>query len=320
MIKLLYGKADYLIKKEQDRIVQDFVKKNPQAGVERFDAEEDWDANGVRESLVQGGGLFSTAKLIIIKNIDKAKKGDSEMIAELLKKTGSEQGDIQIILTAGDKPPKKEKMFSFLFDKNETVEFKKLQGPALQKWIKKEVADISGKSLSIEQSAVSQLELMFGKDLWQLSNVLNVLANYCEGKEEIKMADVDKVSKGNVDVKIFDFVDALGAKNKQKATELFHSLLNQGENEFYILSMIFFQLRNLVKVFAVVQKGAANPDMISKQLGIHPFVAKKTLGQLRNFSKADLKRIYQEIADLDFQAKVGEKTVEEGVVDFIAGL
>ncbi len=319
MVYLLFGKANFLIKEEQKRIVADFARKNPEANIEKFDVEENWDISKVRESLGQGGGLFSTKKIILIKNIDKANKQDGESLIDFVKLAIPDGSDNTIIFTAGDKPTKKDKIFRVLFSKARTIEFKQLQGDGLRKWIIKQVSLLS-KEVKIDGNALSQLELMFGKDLWQLNNAINVLVNFAEEKKQITKTDVDEICRGNVDVKIFDFVDAIGARNKSRAIDLLNSLLNQGENGFYILSMILFQLRNLIKVFSIAKKGPTNPTIVSKKLSIHPFVAQKTLGQLNNFSANSLKKIYQQIADIDYQAKIGDKAIEDGLTDFIVSL
>jgi len=319
MVYLLFGKANFLIKEEQERLVADFVVKNPAANVEKFDAEEDWSISTVKESIGQGGGLFSSKKLILIRNVDKANKQDQEELAELIKLSIPEENDNTIVFTA-EKAVKKDKIFRVLFSKAETVEFKELKGDALRRWILKKVNDLSGGEVKIDNMAVSHLELMFGKDLWQLGNAINVLVNFCSEKKQITKTDIDEVCRGKIDVKIFDFVDAIGARNKNRAIELLDSLLNQGENGFYILSMILFQLRNLVKVFSISKNGPTNSTIVSKKLSIHPYVAQKTLGQLNNFSSESLKRVYQQVTDIDYQAKIGEKSIEDGLTDFIVML
>lgn len=319
MVYLLFGKAIFLIKEEQERIAADFAVKNSQANIEKFDAEEDWSLSSVKESLSQGGGLFSSKKLILIRNIDKASKQDQEELVELIKFSIPEESDNLVVFTA-EKPAKKDKIFRIIFSKAKTVEFKELQGDALRRWIVKKIADLSDGKMKIETQAVSQLEMMYGKDLWQLGNAVMALVNFSGDKDEISKSDVNEICRGKVDVKIFDFVDAIGARNKKRAIELLNSLLTQGENGFYILSMILFQLRNLVKVHSIVKNGPTNGTIVAKKLSIHPFVAQKTLGQLNNFSSESLKSVYQQIADIDYQAKMGEKSIEDGLMDFIAML
>ena len=100
MVYLLFGKANFLIKEEQKRIVADFARKNPEANIEKFDVEENWDISKVRESLGQGGGLFSTKKIILIKNIDKANKQDGESLIDFVKLAIPDGSDNTIIFTA----------------------------------------------------------------------------------------------------------------------------------------------------------------------------------------------------------------------------
>ena len=321
MIYLIFGEENFLVKKEQEKIAGIFLSENPKAIFEKFDVEDEWDFFKIKESLNQGGGLFSSKKLILIKNIDKIKKEEAEALTDFIKNSFSNDSDNFIIFTAGEKVSKKEKVFRLIFSKGKVLEFKKLQGDSLRKWIIGQV-NFLDKSIRIDPDAVSQLELIFRKDLWQLGNAINVLVNFCDSGDDrrIKKTDVENLCRGEISVKIFDFVDAIGSRNKSRAIDLFYALINQGENGFYILSMILFQLRNLVKVFSLAKTGQSNSLIISKKLSIHPYVVQKTLGQLKNFSSGSLKKIYQQIADIDYQAKTGEKSIEDGLTDFIAML
>ena len=84
-----------------------------------------------------------------------------------------------------------------------------------------------------------------------------------------------------------------------------HRLLDRGENLLGLLAMIVRQFRLLIQVKELQEKSAPAPEM-AKTLGQHPFVIEKIGQQARNFSMAQLERIYTHLLDLDVGIKTGE--------------
>jgi len=96
---------------------------------------------------------------------------------------------------------------------------------------------------------------------------------------------------------VFGFLDALGYKNKKKAFLELHRLLDQGESPVYLLTMITWQVRNLLKVQSA--KG--------KVQNMHPFVLRKIRTQLKNFGEDDLVSIFRKI----LEAEIALKTTQQ---------
>jgi len=106
-----------------------------------------------------------------------------------------------------------------------------------------------------------------------------------------------RVFKEVVPKHVFCFLDALGYKNKQKAFLELHRLLDQGESPLYLLTMIEWQVRNLLKVQSA--KG--------KVQNMHPFVLRKIRTQLKNFGEDELVSIFRKI----FEAEIALKTTQQ---------
>ena len=76
----------------------------------------------------------------------------------------------------------------------------------------------------------------------------------------------------------------LGEGNRDLAIRTKTKLINQGENEFMIFSMILGQMRNMIKVLQCQRKGIKSEQEISDETGnVHPFVVKKTIRQVQKF-------------------------------------
>jgi DNA polymerase-3 subunit delta len=167
---------------------------------------------------------------------------------------------------------------------------------ALVDWIYQEIIKRGGK---IEQGAAYRLAQIVGPDLWRASLEIDKLCSYRNGKL-IRKEDIELLVKEEIHPKIFSLIDALGERNTKRAHLLLSELLSLGENESYILSMIAYQIRNLLIIKDLLEK--EKPLNLS---GLHPFVLEKTRQQSKNFTKEQLKNIYGKLLETDYNIKTG---------------
>lgn len=102
---------------------------------------------------------------------------------------------------------------------------------------------------------------------------------------------------------IFAFVDAVWNKNRKKSYEEYKNLLIDREEPFYIITMLFFGLRNIT--YAKFE---------SKELTQHaPFVVQKATKQAKEFSKEKLLDLYQTAYHMDKSLKTGKINIEHAI-------
>lgn len=291
MILFLYGLDTYRSRQKLKEIVEEY-KKRHQSGLNfiKIDFKEK-DLTDFKQ-VVETISMFDEKKLIILENIFQ------EEILEYLK---NRKIDDIVIFWAED-VDSKNKLFQFLKKKAKVQEFKFLKGNQLNNWIKdyvkKEKADI-------ENLAVEKLVEYVGSDLWRMSNELDKLISF---SRDIKEESIKKLVKPEIDVNIFDLIDALGVKNKKRALELIHDHLKKGESEGYLLNRFVYQFRNLIKV-----KTGGGKDL-------HPFVFRKTQSQVRNFDFDELKKIYRKLLEIDLDIKTGKIDARTALELFVTEL
>ena len=100
---------------------------------------------------------------------------------------------------------------------------------------------------------------------------------------------------------IFKFIDALAGKNKRLALLTLQNEFSAGANELAVLGMIARQIRILLQIKST--QVVPTKDVVAKQLGIHPYVAQKSLGQIKNFHINELKNIYRQLLQIDMSIK-----------------
>ncbi len=97
---------------------------------------------------------------------------------------------------------------------------------------------------------------------------------------------------------VFALIDALMEKKRKDSYNRLGELLDANEDEFEILSMMVFGLRNL----ALFHFEAPS---FSK---LHPFVQQKTTKQAKNFSKTEIVDLYENLYTFDLETKTGKRS------------
>jgi len=226
--------------------------------------------------------------------------------------------DLVIIFWEDGQPKKNGKLYKILDKISKSQNFEKLTGLKLNQWIVQHIKDANPTG-SIGKGALEKLILFVGSDTNSLDKEIQKLVDFTDGKI-IQEDDVEILVKANVDVNIFNTIDAMANNNKKEALRLLQEHLSKGEVPFQIFAMFVYQFRNLLKVADLQEQYHNNDFVIAKAAGLHPFVVKKSLGKIRNFSLPRLKEIYQKLSELDTQLKTGQIEVKLALDKFIVEL
>jgi len=301
------GENDWAIVKEKQKWINVFEKKFGDFNIIKMDFENVRSVKETEQELknaMQVDSLFGRQKLIILKNVF-IKKIDNNFENVILRSFENIPENFFIVFCQKEKIDKRNKIYKKIqsLEKQGRVEIKDFAMPKsweLNNWIKNQVIKHNS---GISSAAVSQLIVLAGNDLWQLEAEIQKLTNYCRGRE-ISESDVNELVKGKFNNDIFQFVDAISARNKSRSAKLLSDQLSSGANQFYLLSMIVRQFRNIIMVKNLKNSGQAkSPEFAAQQLGLHAFVAKKSWAQADKFQKNELDLIYQRLLAIDRKFK-----------------
>jgi DNA polymerase-3 subunit delta len=304
MINLIYGKDTYSSRQELKKIIEEHKKNN----IDWFDFVR-IDAKGgeaeTLEKIHQSANtisMFNSKKLVIVENVFSLDEEIQEKIQKLLESKNAEKDQDTTIIFWGEEVKKENKLFEYLTEKAKTKEFKPLSKANLKNWVKEHINTCKA---VIDNQALEILIENVGSDLWRMANEIDKLTNY---SKKIKIEDVELLIRPEIDLNIFEMVDAIGYKNKSKAIKLFNQHLEQGDNELYLLSMFAYQIRNLIKV----KSGG--------KLEMSPFVVQKTKQQAKSFNMEELKKIYRGLMTIDFDSKIGKTDAKTALELFMVSL
>ncbi len=322
MIIFLYGEDAFSSKRKVADIKQKYLNSDKSgSGLSVFDCEEDRDATKKIMSTAFTANLLSPKRLIVVENmLGTFLAEEQKIMQEFLKKKGKtliEDGDTVIVFWEGSQPKKSGALYKFLEKNAKSQNFSKLSGVKLQQWVLRGLIEIDP-AAKISKLALEKLIVYCGEDNFVLFSEMQKLASYADGKM-IEEKDVEKLVRAKIDGNIFTMVDAIGANNKKQALGMLHKHLEKGDDPFYILSMFFYQFRNMLKVADLKEQGMPEYE-IARVTKLHPFVVKKSLAQVSRLPLAKLKTIYQKLGELDTDVKTGHIEIKLGLDKFVVEL
>ena len=181
-------------------------------------------------------------------------------------------------------------------------EFKKMQGGDLTAWAKKEFDERGAK---IGGQALNYLCQNAAGDMWFLNSLINQLSAY--KKEEIQLADIKLFLEEKAEDNIFNMVDAVVSGNKKLAFKLLDDQRRNGEEDHHLFTMIARQFKILLQIRDMFDRGDnMTSDTMAKQLGIHPFVVRKSMPFVKKYNLEKLRGIYGQLLQIDIKTKTGQ--------------
>ncbi len=310
MLLFLFGADTYRSREKLREIIGKYAAEIKKGAVElkKFDGA-DLDFFDFKDA-IETASLFCSKKIIIVKNACSAESALKDKLLGYLPALAKSQ---DLIIFFDENPDGREKFFKELKKSAKSQEFKLLDSWGVKKWIDEKIKSQEAKmkaEIVIVSEAKEALANFIGPDLWQMEAELEKLILYKAGAESgkkiiIELADLEALVKSQIKTYIFKTIDAVSAKNKKEALRLLHEHLSNKENEFYIFTMFVWQMRNLLKIKDLSERGTA-PSLIAKKTKISPFVVGKNLPSLRKIALADLKSAHSYLLELDVAMKTGK--------------
>lgn len=163
---------------------------------------------------------------------------------------------------------------------------------------------------SIDRDAAALLAEAIADEPRRLESELEKLVAYRSGDSPLTAADVHALVNIPLEVAIWDLTDALHAHNAPASIAALRSLIERGQAPQQITAAIASQLRNIT---VAEEFKAAGPDRLAAATGMKPFVARKSIGALRNFKPGEPRRVLAALMDLDLRVKTGKAEINSAL-------
>lgn len=306
MLFLLYGQDEYRLNQKLHEIIDKYsAKYGSSLCFENIDLIENDEK--VFWNYLNQSSLFVSKKLLVVENAFSNLNFKKSFLKKIKDISLSEH--ILIFIEKKEIKPA-DSFFKDLKENGKIQEFPFLSGKKLEVWAKGQFA--------LAGSAISEKALLILLDQTKnntrlLSNEIKKLAAF---KKEIIEEDVALLVKPNPEVEIFKTIDGLVSRNKKQALIALQRFIDSGESLFKLLSMIAYQMRNLL----MVKIAQNNTEFSSKELGIHPYVFRKSADMVRNISVEQLKMSLQNVFMADLKIKTGQESPEKVVRSLVLSI
>ena len=290
------GNKDY-IDEEISKIRKNFSLEN----IVTYNLEEDL-INKVIEDL-NTVSLFGE-KLIEVFNIDKLE--DAEKIIKYL----DNQGDNTLVLMSYKELDKRKKLTKALKEK---TEYKELFNYNFSKFIKDNLEDFEMPTM-----AINVLISYCDNNLKRISSELEKLKIYKINEKEITVDDIKKLVKKGYDSTIFNLIDAINLKDKNKIFKIYTELLEENETEEKILYTIANHYRLLLQI-KIKTKDKSDNEIIA-EYKMHPYRLTKLKEQCSLVSDEMILKILKSLSEIDIEIKSGKKSISTGMCLFFENL
>lgn len=181
----------------------------------------------------------------------------------------------------------------------------------LKQWVLT-YAKKAGKAISV--SAAELLMERVGSNMELLGNEMEKCIGYVGKRKTIDETDVDIISTGVVVSRIFDMIDAVALKEKEKALSLYTDLIANKESPMSILYLFSRHINILLQIKECVSRGFSKAE-IAKKCDIPPFTVDKYSRQAATFKKKQLNAMLESRLEYEEQFKSGKLSSDQLAVE-----
>lgn len=306
-IYLFYGEEKFLLQVYLQRMLDIiFEGQDKTMNLDRFNQEsKDLDkVLGGLETLP----FFADKRVVILESMDLFNSKNKAKAEAIMKKVESVK-DTTICFIIETDTDKRTGLYKYIKENGFVSEFNFQDEQELIQYVGRELQKMDKKIST--QDARYFLETV-GFELNIITQEISKLIDYLGSESVVTREYIDAVCIKHIEAKIFELVDAIGGKQREKALSLYHDMIAVKEPETRILFMISRQITLMFQAKLFAEK-RMNISMIAKQLKLPEFVAKKVISQSQRFSLHGLSEIIKDLVELEYGFKSGKIELNTGI-------
>ena len=292
---LLTGPEDYLRRQYRDLLRDALIPKaSPGAEMNLHYYQGNEASAGALIDLAETMPFFGDRRLFILEDTELFKKG-SDALSDYL----SAPAPTACFMFVEKSADKRTKLYKLLKAKGLVAEFSTPDKQTLARWCGKLAAE---RGISFGEGALSLLLDYAGFDMNHLKNELDKLMAYAMDKGSIGEADVRSLCIRNPEDTVFQMIDSVADKNKERTMRLYEDLLKRREAPMKLLLLLARQYRILL---GVIEKNGKGDRELAEALGIPVFSVKKYAALGAKLSRRSVTLGLAKCAAMDEAVKLG---------------
>lgn len=287
---LLYGEEPYLLNQSVDRFKFSVLNEGAIDFNYSLFYASDADVVTIKDA-VETLPMMAPQRLVIVKEAQDFNDKEWTQLESLF----TAPVDSTVFVLIASRIDKRKKQVRQLLEIADCVEFKKPYENQVPSWVNY-IAQSLG--LTISNPAINQLHKLVGNNLTEIEAELKKVGEFVGGQRKIELDDINQVVSRSKEESVFDFTKAIGENDRVKALELLVSLLDQGQNEIGIVSLLARHIRILLSIKKGSEEGLHGAKL-AHYAQVPPFFLENYLAQSRLWTGKKLEQTLVVLSETD---------------------
>lgn len=255
--------------------------------------------------------LFNERKVVLCKNsvFLSSSKSEIDHDIELLEKYLNNPNPDNILIISVNKSDGKKNIVKLVKEKCQVIEVKVDPFSYVKDYIK---------GYNVSDDTIRYLIINTTEDISHIKNELDKLMELKFDEKEITKKDIDLIMIKRIDSNIFDLIDAIISKNKEKSLKIYNEMTNYGEDIFKIFVSLSNQIRLIYQV--KILKNLTNEE-IAQQLKLKNIKQVNAIRyKIDKYTSTELLDYLHKLSIMDEELKLGKSIDKIVFPTFIASL
>jgi len=243
--------------------------------------------------------MMSSRRVVRIKDFAKLRDADEQVLIAYVKNPAPST----VMIFIADDLDKRKALSKALLDNCTVVDFAPIKDAEARKWCQARLKELK---VAIDEQVLTEIIRLVGTDVQTLYTELDKLAAAAIDSGRITLDLVDELIGRSRELSNFDLADQLLAKNRKRALETLHRLLDDGAEPLMLVGLIASNYRRLAMGKDLLSRGG--PAEVFRNVSMPPFKREGYLATLQRSDAAKLAKGIQLIAAVDLAIKTSQAT------------
>lgn len=250
----------------------------------------DADIGRVRDE-VETLPMMSSRRVVLLKEVQELTEKEWDILEPIIK---SAVNTSVFILTAS-KVDRRKRFFKLLTDHAVSVEFKKPFDNQIPGWIQH-----IGKNFGLifSDEALQLLHRLVGNQLTEIDSEIRKLVDFLGDRKKVEIEDIAKCVSRTKEESVFELTEAIAKGDRVQSLIHLVQLLDQGQSELGIVSMIARHIRILLLIKQGQEQGLAG-TRLAQYAQVPNYFLQQYLSQSRTWSVKKLESTLLVLSETD---------------------
>ena len=244
--------------------------------------------------------MIAPRRVVRVAEVSKLKETDEDYLARYL----ARPVETSVVIFIADELDKRRRFAKNLLENSVAVEFKNLSDAELVIWAKSKLRELGAQ---IDEPALRQLVALVGNNVLRLTNEIEKLTTAALPDSIITFELIENLVPNSRELSNFELSDYLLAKDRARALQILHKILDDGAEPLMLLGLISYNFHRLFLAKELMNQGANRSD-VARTMKLPFSKQEEFLAAARRADADKLAWILRRLAAADLAIKTSQAT------------